>query len=100
MRALAGFLAVVGLAAGCATAAMIPHATAVEAQKSGVGLETLEHGRGLFLARCGNCHMTPDPGSRSAEQWALILPEMREDSHLSDAEASQVLAFLQALAPN
>ena len=99
MRALAGFLTVVGLAAGCATA-MVPHATAFHAERAGIALQTLEHGRGLFVARCGNCHLTPDPGSRNAQQWAVLLPDMLEDSHLNPEEATEVLAFLQALSAN
>jgi hypothetical protein len=96
VKALAGLVAGLGLIAGCATA-VIPHATALDAQRTGVALQALEHGRGLFVARCGNCHLTPDPGSRSAADWAKVLPEMLEDSHLNAQEAAEVLAFLQAL---
>ncbi len=98
MRALGGFLLVVGLAAGCA--ATIPHATPLHAERSGVPLERLEHGRGLFVTRCGNCHFAPDPGSHSAAQWASLVPDMLEDSHLNPEEAIEVLDFLKALAPN
>lgn len=97
MRALAWLVASIGLFAGCATAA-IPHATALHAQRSGVTLATLEQGRSLFVTRCGNCHLTPDPGTRDSATWAKLLPEMLEDSHLDTEEAAQVLAFLQALA--
>ena len=95
MKALAGFFTVVALGAGCA--AMIPHATLSHAERSGVPLETLEQGRGLFVGHCGNCHLAPDPGSLSAEQWAQILPEMLDDAHLSPEQATEVLAYLRAL---
>ena len=70
----------------------------LQAERSGVSLEALEHGRGLFVARCGNCHNTPDPGSHDAASWAKILPGMLEDSHLNAEEGALVLSFLQALA--
>ena len=99
MKALAWIVAGFGLIAGCATV-VIPHPTALHAERSGVALETLEHGRGLFVSHCGSCHLAPEPRSRNAEQWALLLPEMLEDSRLDPQQATEVLAFLQALAAN
>jgi nitrate/TMAO reductase-like tetraheme cytochrome c subunit len=96
---IAGFILGATLAAGCATV-VIPHPTALNAEKSGVALTSLEHGRGLFVARCGNCHETPSPTSRSPEQWAVILPEMTKDSNLNPEEAGQLLAFLKAVSAN
>jgi uncharacterized protein YceK len=98
VRALASIVAVVALLSGCA--AVIPHATPVHAQRSGVALETLEHGRGLFVSHCGSCHYAPDPRSRDGRQWALLLPEMLADSKLNPDQATEVLAFLQALSAN
>lgn len=80
----------------CACAAAIPRPTARHAERANVLLATLEHGRTLFLARCGNCHVTPAPDSRSSAQWALLVPEMAKDAELSPDEIAQVLAFLQA----
>lgn len=96
MRAPAWIVVALGLTAGCA--AVIPHATLAHAQRSGVALETLEQGRGLFVVHCGNCHYAPDPGTRDSASWAKLFPEMLEDSHLTPEDAAQVLAFLKALA--
>lgn len=96
MKAFVITLLLGGLAAGCATI-VIPHATMRAAEQSGVALQTLEDGRGLYVAHCGNCHQIPDPGTHSANEWARILPEMVGDAHLDPAEAAQVLAFLQAM---
>jgi nitrate/TMAO reductase-like tetraheme cytochrome c subunit len=84
------------LLAGCAAA--IPHPTLIHAQRANVALPMLEQGRSLFLARCGNCHLTPAPDSRSPAEWARLVPEMSQDAELTADEAAQVLAFLQAFA--
>ena len=96
MKALPWIIAVGGLIASCAAITPVP--TAIDAERSGVPLDTLAQGRTLFVSHCGNCHRTPDPGSRNAAEWAKVLPEMMDDAKLSPEQGAQVLAFLQALA--
>ena len=81
-----------------ACAAVIPHATRAHAELAGVPLDRLEHGRQLFVARCGNCHQAPAPSSHSAAEWSNIVPEMLEHANLEPAEGEEVLVFLKALA--
>lgn len=82
------------LLAGCT--ASIPRPTALDAERTHVALASLETGRGLFLARCGNCHLTPDPKSQTSARWRELVPEMSKDAELSHAETADLLAFLEA----
>ena len=69
-----------------------------DAERSGVPLAELVQGRALFVSHCGNCHQTPDPGSRSAAEWSTVVPEMMQDAKLSAEDGARVLSFLKALA--
>ena len=95
-RALAG-LALLA-AAGCVTP--IPRPTVLDAQRAGVALASLEHGRQLYVTRCGSCHRAAAPSTQTPDEWARIVAEMTADgdADLSAAEAAEVLEFLKALA--
>ncbi len=83
---------------GCT--AGIPRPTLLQARQANLELSTLEHGRSLFLARCGTCHLTPTPSAHTMDEWAKFVPEMSKDAELSEADAAHVLQFLQLFASN
>ncbi len=83
---------------GCT--AGIPRPTLLQAQQANLELTALEHGRSLFLARCGSCHLTPTPSAHTMDEWAKFVPDMAKDAELSEADAAHVLQFLQLFASN
>ena len=42
----------------------------------------LADGRALFVNRCGNCHVPPDPASRTPESWPEAVHEMKVRARL------------------
>jgi cytochrome c5 len=59
-------------------------------------LAELEHGRTLYVSRCGNCHVLKRPLELPPEQWAGEVAEMRNKNgvNLSDAEAQAIARYL------
>lgn len=58
-------------------------------------------GEGLFLARCGTCHMAPKPQSHTAKEWPWIVQRMAHHrlmngfTLLSEAEQRLITEYLQ-----
>src|SRR5262245_11856812 len=51
--------------------------------------ESLEHGRTLFVDKCGACHDHPDLSAVRLSRWPKILKAMLENAELDkDAQAS------------
>lgn len=101
MRALLvlalGGAALLGACGGSA----IPEPSAADASRGAahfpdVTLAELEHGRSLYVSRCGSCHVLKRPMELPAEQWASEVSEMRTKNgvKLSDAEAQAISRYL------
>jgi len=54
----------------------------------------LADGRAIFLSRCGNCHVPPDPKSRSPESWPEAVHEMKVRARLDASQARLVERFV------
>lgn len=106
MKWLIGFSAASLLAAlaGCG-GSPIPKPTAADATRAGahfpdVTLSELEHGRSLYVSRCGSCHTLKRPGELAAERWETEVGEMRAKNgvKLSDLEARAIVRYLMTAA--
>lgn len=73
-----------------------PSLTAVAASR-GLGPETLERGRALYVGRCSRCHSPVSVTSRSPLQWQKILPRMADQAKLSADEFDDVQAYVDAV---
>jgi hypothetical protein len=56
----------------------------------------LEHGRTLYVTRCGSCHTTPTPAELKAENDDDMVKEMSDRAKLTPAEQQAVLRFIEA----
>ena len=72
----------------------IPHATSVDASRSGIATAELERGRSLYLSRCTSCHLPIAPTAVAAELWPNHVDEMREQARLDDEETRLVTQYL------
>jgi cytochrome c5 len=93
-------MASAALVAACGGTA-IPEPSAADAKRGAahfpdVTLAELEHGRSLYVSRCGACHVLKRPMELPAEQWPTEVSEMRTKNgvKLSDAEAQAISRYL------
>jgi mono/diheme cytochrome c family protein len=100
------FLATLWLAglAACG-ASPIPQPTVADASRGSahfpdLTLNELNHGRTLYMSRCGSCHVLKRPAELPAEQWQVEVTEMRSKNgvKLSDAEAQAIVRYLAVAA--
>ena len=56
----------------------------------------IAHGQSIYNAKCGECHKLPQPVQYNQDDWAHIMVKMSRKAHLSEAETSQVLAFIDS----
>jgi CxxC motif-containing protein (DUF1111 family) len=52
------------------------------------------HGWRLLKQRCQNCHVLPDPRTRSPERWAQGIARMRKRLNLPNADWDTLLALV------
>jgi cytochrome c5 len=97
-------LAGLALLVGCG-GSPIPKPTAADATRASlhfpdVTLSELEHGRTLYVSRCGSCHTLKRPAELSAERWEIEVSEMRAKNgvKLSDDEARAIVRYLATAA--
>jgi hypothetical protein len=57
----------------------------------------LEHGRSLYVTRCGSCHTAPTPAEVKAENDADMVKEMADRAKLTPSEQQAVLRFIEAV---
>jgi cytochrome c5 len=60
--------------------------------------ESLEHGRALYVSKCGGCHVAPEPAEVLQTERDGKFQEMADRAHLSDDEKVQLLKFVEAAA--
>lgn len=53
-------------------------------------------GQSIYQSKCVDCHKLPRPGDYTQSDWAPIMVKMAHKAHLSEVEATQVLAFVNA----
>ncbi len=63
-----------------------------------VNAEALEHGRTLYVSRCGGCHVAPDPAEIVAKRDEGTFQEMADRAHLTAEEQEQLMHFVEAAA--
>lgn len=51
-------------------------------------------GKTLFEEKCANCHRLKMPETRTTAEWERILPDMIRRSHLDEAGAAKVRAYV------
>jgi hypothetical protein len=78
----------------CSTALYIP--TSVEAQKSGVSLDTLLMGREMYVKNCGSCHSLFLPEQYTKSGWSLHLDSMQRRSDINDQQKEIILKYLES----
>ena len=81
------FTLVVGLAL-VATTACAPRAPAADVPPA------LVHVAEVHKARCGNCHVPVEPGTRSRDALEVAFPKHRARVHLTDEEWTQMIEYL------
>ena len=55
----------------------------------------LEHGRALYVTRCGSCHTPPEPAEVMGKDDGDMVREMSDRAKLSPEEQQAVLRFLE-----
>jgi cytochrome c5 len=104
MKALAWLALPFAALMACGGAA-VPVPTAADASRGsahfpGLTLNELNHGRQLYLSRCGSCHALKRPAELSAERWQTEVLEMREKNgvKLSEDETQAIIRYLSVAA--
>ncbi len=57
----------------------------------------LAHGRDLYITKCAKCHSPEPVRNYSPARWREIIPEMAEETKLSDAETAALRAYVFAV---
>jgi mono/diheme cytochrome c family protein len=88
-------------AAACATP--FPHPGAAEvgvlrARDPEARLENLEHGRALYLGKCGGCHLVIEPARFPADAWPAKVERMNQERRVTLApdELEDITRYLVA----
>jgi mono/diheme cytochrome c family protein len=84
---------------GCSSAFPPPGSAEVGAVKlrdPNARVEDLEHGRSVYLGKCGSCHLLIEPGKFAADAWPQKVERMQEERrvHLADDEARDLVRYL------
>lgn len=99
---LAAGAAILALA-GCASTKSIPQPTAKHleyAQRNGqvTSLETLMHGRSLYVTRCSACHRLHKPREYFSGRWPKLVADMVKNAEINDAQRRDITEYLVAVA--
>lgn len=87
---------------GCAAVSMeraappVTAATIDAGTARGFSAADIERGRGVFVAKCAECHTLQPPAGRSEEEWGTILPRMARRARLDEDDARSVRAYILA----
>lgn len=82
---------------GCATVSNAPAVpTSAMAERSGISLETLRKGHGVYLTQCGGCHELIAPDRVKTSDWRLLVPGMCWNAGLTRADEALVLKYVLA----
>ena len=94
--ALAGVLAIGGLAA---CAGSLPRLTSAQKERAarlwpGTTARELGRGRTLYVRKCSGCHTLHLPAAYPAERWSAILDEMKGEARLPEGEAWDIERYV------
>ncbi|MFN6017419.1 MAG: hypothetical protein ACK49N_07560 [Verrucomicrobiota bacterium] len=63
---------------------------------SGVPVERLQRGHGIYLTQCGQCHELVKPESLKVADWRLVMPGMCWNAGLTRADEALLLEYVLA----
>jgi len=63
---------------------------------SGVPVERLQRGYGVYLTQCGQCHELVKPGDLKVADWRLVMPGMCWNAGLTQVDESVLLDYVLA----
>ena len=63
---------------------------------SGVPVERLQRGHGVYLTQCGQCHELVKPESLKVADWRLVMPGMCWNAGLTRADEALLLEYVLA----
>jgi hypothetical protein len=63
---------------------------------SGVPVERLQRGHGIYLTQCGQCHELVKPGDLKVADWRLVMPGMCWNAGLTRADEVLLLEYVLA----
>lgn len=63
---------------------------------SGVPLEKLQRGHGIYLTQCGQCHDLVKPESLNVADWRVVMPGMCWSAGLTRADEALLLEYVLA----
>ena len=100
MSRIAALLASAVVLTACATVGAPPEPTADMAARSGIALETLRRGHGVYLTQCGSCHALIHPRKFKPEEWKLVVPGMCWNAGVHRADGAALMKYLLAASRN
>lgn len=63
---------------------------------SGVPVERLQRGHGIYLTQCGQCHELVKPEDLKVADWRLVMPGMCWNAGLARADEALLLEYVLA----
>ena len=63
---------------------------------SGVPVDRLQRGHGVYLTQCGQCHELVKPESLKVADWRLVMPGMCWNAGLTRADEALLLEYVLA----
>jgi hypothetical protein len=92
------------LLAGCAGGARsVPDPTAKHLEHADANgfpsstLESLKHGRRLYVGRCSGCHTLYDPAKYPPSEWPSIVEDMRVNAEIDEAQMRDITRYVVAV---
>lgn len=90
-------LSVVVLVSACVSLSPRSVAPYEEMSKiSGVPIDRLQRGHGVYLTQCGQCHELVKPESLKVADWRLVMPGMCWNAGLTRADEALLLEYVLA----
>ena len=81
----------------CATPPPLPEAVDTQPERDGervVTIDALNHGRTLYINKCGGCHMLIQPLSYTDSEWSHWVGKMQVKAHLNGDDEETILLYL------
>jgi hypothetical protein len=63
---------------------------------SGVPLERLQRGHGIYMIQCGQCHELVKPENLKVSDWRMVMPGMCWNAGLTRADEALLLEYVLA----
>ena len=95
-----GWLAMAGFVIGVCACMSLSKSASPEmvemSEASGVSIERLQRGHGIYHTQCGQCHEMVKPGDLKVADWRLVMPGMCWHAGLTRADESLLLEYVLA----